>query len=123
MNLGWESKWDLSPALQCVFGFLATSQLSKKANTSTGLRSTNKIFIAMMDGLEWAHYLDNFIMIGSLDSTICQQSLNTLLATCDVLKVPLASHKLEGPSSCLVLSGIEIDMGMGHLCLPTEKLA
>ena len=63
------------------------------------------------------------IMIGPPDSTICQQSLNTFLTTCDELNVPLVSHKVEGPSTFLVVLGIEIDMGMGHLRLPSEKLA
>ena len=98
-----------------------------------GLRSAPKIFTALMDGLEWVlrqrgiewiwHYLDDFIMIGPPDSTICQQSLNTFLTTCDELNVPLVSHKLVGPSTCLVVLGIEIDTGTGHLRLPTEKLA
>ena len=97
-----------------------------------GLRSAPKIFNAVADGLHWHlqrsgiqhlyHYLDDFIMLGPPHSPQCQGHLDTLLYQCNRLGVPIAAHKTEGPSSCLVLLGIEIDTVSGELRLPADKL-
>ena len=41
---------------------------------------------------------------------------------CRILGIPLAMEKLEGPSTCLVFLGIEIDSILRELRLPLEKL-
>ena len=41
---------------------------------------------------------------------------------CDHLSVPIAWEKLEGPTSALTFSGIEIDLVAMQLCLPYSKL-
>ena len=41
---------------------------------------------------------------------------------CSSLRIPVAPHKVEGPSSTLVFLGIEIDTASGVLRLPAEKL-
>ena len=53
---------------------------------------------------------------------MCQLWLDTLLREFRRLEVPVASHKTEGPSTCLVYLGIEIDTLKGELRLPEEKL-
>ena len=97
-----------------------------------GLRSAPKIFTAIADGLEWIarrrgvsrieHYLDDFIILGPPQINACRRDLDTLLALCAELGVPLAGHKLEGPCTCLSFLGIEVDTVAGELRLPAEKL-
>ena len=78
-----------------------------------GLRSAPRIFTAVADALEWRarfegiehilHYLDDFLIIASPGSNQCGRDLARLLALFDRLRVPVASDKVEGPSTCLVL--------------------
>ena len=97
-----------------------------------GLRSAPKIFNAVADALEWylhqrgiphvMHYLDDFIIIGPPKSPQCQHSITILNRVCGELGIPLADHKRDGPTTCLVFVGIEIDTTAGTLRLPTYKL-
>ena len=97
-----------------------------------GLRSAPKIFNAVADGLEWCirqrgvqyifHYLDDYIILGSPDSEQCRRDLDALREVCRELGVPLAIHKCEGPTTCLIFLGIEINTVTGLLRLPEEKL-
>ena len=97
-----------------------------------GLRSAPKIFNAVADALNWyiiqlgirnvLHYLDNFIVIGPPNSPECGSALAVLERTCEELKVPLASHKREGPTTCSTFLGISIDTVAGEMRLPPEKL-
>ena len=95
-----------------------------------GLRSAPKIFNAVADTLNWClqragirfiqHYLDDFIIVASPNS---QQAVQTMDPVCARLGVPMAPHKREGPTKCLVFLGIEIDTVAGELRLPEEKLS
>ena len=77
-----------------------------------GLRSAPKIFNAVADALNWylyqcgiphvLHYLDDFIIIGPPDSPVCQESMSTLDRVCAELGVPIAEHKRDEPSTCIV---------------------
>ena len=44
------------------------------------------------------------------------------MSTCEELGVLLPEYEQEGPSSQLIILGIELDTVLGHLYLPTEKL-
>ena len=96
-----------------------------------GLRSAPKIYTAVADGLQWIlreagaeaiHYLDDFLLMGAPGSSQCEQSLHRALAFCETLGVPVASHKTEGPTSCLVFLGIELDTQQRIVRLPDIKL-
>ena len=52
----------------------------------------------------------------------CQHYFDTLLQECKGLGVPIAAHETEGPSTCLVFLGIEVDTITGKLRLPRDKL-
>ena len=77
-----------------------------------------RIFTAVADALEWRarfegiehimHYLDDFLIIAPPGSDQCGRYLAKLLALFDRLRVPVASEKVEGPSTCLKFLGIEI---------------
>ena len=97
-----------------------------------GLRSAPKIFNAVADALNWYlqqsgtpivfHYLDDFIIVGPPHSPQCAHSLAILDGAFAMLHIPMAAHKREGPTTCLVILGIEIDTQAGELRLPTNKL-
>ena len=97
-----------------------------------GLRSAPKIFNVVADALEWClrqrgirhifHYLDDFIIVAPPQSTECAEAAAILDNTCRALGIPLAAHKRDGPATCVIFLGIEIDTTASQLRLPTEKL-
>ena len=98
-----------------------------------GLRSAPKIFSAVADALAWIlqkkgvahqlHYLDDFLLVGPPDTSVCAQALQCTLDTCQELGVPVAAHKTEGPSCQLTFLGIQIDTIKMELSLSPDKLA
>ena len=84
-----------------------------------GLRSAPKIFTAIADALEWIltqhgmssclHYLDDFLTMGPPGSRECEHNLQLLLQLCEKLGIPIAIHKVEGPTTILIFLGIEFD--------------
>ena len=98
-----------------------------------GLRSAPKLFSAVADVLLWIffkegvqvaiHYLDDFLFLGPPGGSACAESLQCALRLCEVLGVPVASEKTEGPSTALTFLRVEIDSVAGQLRLPKDKLA
>ena len=90
-----------------------------------------KLFNALADGLSWImsskgtrdqlHYLDDFLFIGAPDTGECKQALELALTTCATLGIPVAKHKVEGPSTCLSFLGIELDTQASQLWLPVPE--
>ena len=97
-----------------------------------GLRSAPKIFTAIADAVEWIlqregasgimHYLDDFLVVGAPNPSECAATLTTLLRVFDRLGLPVALEKLEGPLSCLVFLGFELDSEAMTIRLPQLKL-
>ena len=97
-----------------------------------GLRSAPKLFNIMADLLTWVafqrgvsfslHYLDDFLTMGLPTTTTCQRNLDILSQTCKDLGVPLATEKLEGPSTTLTFLGVVIDSSRMEIRLPEDKL-
>ena len=97
-----------------------------------GLRSAPKLFNILADLLTWItkqrgvsfsmHYLDDFLMLGPSDSLTCQHNLDTFMQVCCELGIPLATQKLEGPSTSLTFLGILIDTHRMEARLPKDKL-
>ena len=95
-----------------------------------GLRSAPKIFSAVADVIAWVlykegikfqlHYLDDFLF---LEAPGTAQSLATAMRMFQVLGIPIATHKTEGPATTLVFLGILIDTHRFELRLPAEKLS
>ena len=63
----------------------------------------------MSGGVEGIHYLDDFLLFGLPESQQCAESLSRALACCDLMGIPVAPAKTEGPSTKLVFYGIEPD--------------
>lgn len=95
------------------------------------LRSAPKLFNVMADLLEWIlhqgvsfllHYLDNFLTMGGPQSQACQGNLNIIVQVCQLLNIPLALEKVEGPTTCLEFLGITLDINCMEARLPLDKL-
>ena len=69
------------------------------------------------------HYLDDFLLMGPPRSSDCQQDLDTFIQLCSYLGIPLASEKIEGPTTSLSFLGITIDTSRMEMRLPKDKLA
>ena len=69
------------------------------------------------------HYLDNYLTMGPPLSSICQHNLNTFTKLRKDLGVPLASDKLEGPSTSLSFLRIVLDTDHMEIILPDDKLS
>jgi hypothetical protein len=68
------------------------------------------------------HYLDDFLFFTPPSSPEAHGLHTSVTNICQQLGVPVASHKTEGPSTCLTFLGIVIDTDRMELRLPTEKL-
>ena len=68
------------------------------------------------------HYLDDFLLVGPPDVPTCQHNLDIFTQVCKELGIPLATEKLEGPSTSLTFLGIVIDTHRMEICLPDDKL-
>ena len=53
---------------------------------------------------------------------VCKQSLDTFMHLCDNLGIPLASEKIEGPSTSLFFLGNTLDTANMEIRLPHDKL-
>ena len=98
-----------------------------------GLRSAPFIFNSIADMVEWIlvnsyqipnllHYLDDFITAGPPQSLQCAHNLATAMEVCQRLGLPLHPAKCVGPSTVLVVLGIELDSDNQVARLPQEKL-
>ena len=85
-----------------------------------GLLSSPFIFSSVADLSEWIlrhnyglnfllHYLDNFYTLGPPNSPVCQNNLDTCLRFFKDWHIPLDPDKVEGPSTCPTVVGIELD--------------
>ena len=97
-----------------------------------GLRSLPKLFNILADflarilehqGVLCLHYLDEFLTIGQPCSNECYQNLHIMIQVCQLLNVPLAIGKVEGPSTLLEFLGILLDTVRMEAHLPVDKLA
>ena len=98
-----------------------------------GLRSAPFIFNSIADMVEWIlvnsyqipnllHYLDDFITAGPPQSLQCAHNLATAMEVCQQLGLPLHPAKCLGPSTVLVVLGIELDSDNQVARLLQEKL-
>ena len=97
-----------------------------------GLRSAPKLFTAVADAIAWIlfdrgirfllHYVDDFLFIGSPRSSEVVLASRLATVVFKELGAPIATHKTEGPSSCVTFLGILIDTDTFQVKLPHEKL-
>ena len=97
-----------------------------------GLRSAPKLFNAIADALEWHlkqrgiqhifHYLDDFVVVARPAAPDCAEAVGIIDGACTHLGIPIAEHKQDGPTTCLVFLRIEVDTIAAQLRLPADKL-
>ena len=96
-----------------------------------GLCSAPYILNWVADLVEWIirnkyrvadtmHFLDDFIMASPADSLQCSQNLQTSLAVGRSLGLPLHPNKCIGPSTRLIVLGIELNAG-SHCPSPSRE--
>ena len=96
-----------------------------------GLRSSPALFNRLAEAIECicrhrgaldvVHYLDDFVTCGPSWSTSCADNKQLILTVCQELGVKVSPEKVEGPSSCLIVLGIEIDTVCWQMRLPEDK--
>ena len=97
-----------------------------------GLRSAPKIFSALADSLAWLlytqgvqyqlHYLDDFLFFALPQSANPTEILSNVLNHFSWLGVPVATHKTEGPATCISFLCILIDTDRMELRFPTDNV-
>ena len=98
-----------------------------------GLRSAPFIFNSIADLVEWIlhnnymirdllHYLDDYITAGPPCRPDCARNLVVASSVCQSLGLPLHPDKTVGPSTCLIVLGIELDSVLQIARLPATKL-
>ena len=97
-----------------------------------GLRSAPKVFSAVSDMIAWAlhqegleyqiHYLDDYLFFGRPGTGQGALLLSKALQVFSNLGVPVAPHKIEGPSTSVSFLGIIIDTQTFELRLPSRKV-
>ena len=98
-----------------------------------GLRSAPFIFNSIADLVEWIlrnnymirdllHYLDDYITAGPPCRPDCARNLVVASSVCQSLGLPLHPDKTVGPTTCLIVLGIELDSVLQIARLPATKL-
>ena len=97
-----------------------------------GLRSAPALFNHYAEALDWImanncgvqllHCLDDFLLVGPPGKDTSQEAMSRMLKVCDQLGIPVASEKLEGPTTALIFLGIVLDTSAQQLRLPPDKL-
>jgi len=98
-----------------------------------GLRSAPYIFNCLAESIEWIirdvghladimHYLDDYLNVSAPSLPLANQHRSIILDIMQYLNVPIAPEKVEGPSTCLVFLGIELDTVLLEMRLPQDKL-
>ena len=94
-----------------------------------GDRSAPYIFTCIADLVEWIakrNYDATFLMhyfhtLGPPGSSVCQHNLDKSIDCFSKLGIPLHPDKHEGPSTCLTILGIELDLLNLQARLPQDK--
>lgn len=68
------------------------------------------------------HYLDDFIFAGPRDTPVCKDLMNGFTAISAELGIPIAKEKTMGPTSRIVVLGLEIDSINMIIRIPADKL-
>ena len=113
---GYEMAWCLlcrcGPAFRCQ---ISSTYLHILADLVEWVAKQNYDVTFLM------HYLDDFHTLGPLGSSVCQHSVDRSIDCFSKLGIPLHPDKLEGPSTCLTILGIELDSPTLKACLPQDK--
>ena len=117
------------PTDRYLSGMMWNDQLYVDTALPFNLRSAPKIFTAVADALQFimqkngVHRIMHYLLLFGLPGSVqCCQALQLAMDCCTRLGVPVAESKIEGPTECITILGIELDTEKGELRLPEEKL-
>ncbi|CAJ0961692.1 unnamed protein product [Ranitomeya imitator] len=68
------------------------------------------------------HYVDDFLFVGPVGSSICLNTLNRFIRLCNFFGVPLAHEKTVVPSHSIEFLGITLDSQKMESRLPIDKI-
>ena len=98
-----------------------------------GLRSAPYLFNQFAMALHWIlqtkydmphliHYLDDYLIMEQPGSPRCAHKVETFLRVGELLGIPVALDKLEGPGTSLTFLGLELHSTRQEIRLPQAKL-
>jgi hypothetical protein len=100
----------------------------KNLSTCTMAKLASSIIAAASVGAA-SHFLllpaptsNDYLTAGAADSEECQRNCHIIAGMCEVLGVPLAEEKCEGPQTCLEYLGFVLDTVRGEVRLLEEKM-
>lgn len=120
------------PDDRCLLGMKWRGEYYINLAAPFGLQSAPYIFSSFADLLEWIlnynyttgfllNHLDDFQTLGPLNSPVCQNNLDICVQLFKQWGIPLHLDKLEVPSTCLTVLGIELDTLTLQAQLPQDK--
>ena len=123
----------IHPADRYLLGMKWRDQYYVDLALPFGLRSAPSIFNTLADLFVWSlqnnynitdliHYLDDFFTLGPANTDTCAEYLNAINKASADLGIPLAPEKCEGPTTRLVVLGIEPGSIKMTTRLPLQKL-
>ncbi len=69
-----------------------------------------------------SHIIDDFLFVGSANSSQCFHDLQNFLHLCQRLGVPIKDSKTVLPSKVIIIDGIEVDSETMECRLPQDKI-
>lgn len=99
-----------------------------------GASSSVQIFESFSKALQWilqtkygikfvSHIIDDFIFVGSKNSSEVSTSLQNFFQVCTELGIPIKHSKTALPTTCAIIHGIELDTHSMEARLPQDKLS
>ena len=122
----------IDPDVCWMLGMEWNRQLFVDTALPFGLWSAPIIFNALAEALAFMishkgvkgldHYLDDFSIVGAPKTSECSQSLRIALETCEQTGFFVKPEKTEGPTTRMIILGVELDSERLQLRLPQDKL-
>lgn len=104
----------------------------KDACLAMGLSLSCQLFTRFSNALQWimefhynahmSHILDDFFFVGPAGTMTCQQNLQNFLKMCAHINIPIKTSKTMGPTTRIVIYGIEVDSHYMTTRLPDDKV-
>ena len=64
--------------------------------------------------------LDDFFTVGKSGTRVYEQNMEKMVALCQQLRAPLKEENMEGPTTCIIFLGIELDCISMVIRLPED---
>lgn len=123
----------INPIDYHLLGFMWNDKIFFDMCLAMGCSSSCRIFESFSNALQWilckaipsarvSHILDDFVFVGPHNSSACLSLLNTFLAICERLGVPINHNKTVLPCTSITVYGLIIDTAIMEIQLPVDKI-